>query len=328
MHGEVSREVSVMSASARSKPESYLELFRRSRIRSMEAREVLLCGTRFERIERDFAIKYGSDYRQKRIAVLASRSVQHFLSVLRLFLYEAGISPTYYVGQYDGILAEGLKPSSALYEFDPDILLIFPATDDVKSFPALFADTEAVQQWVETQADTYFQLWRMIGRVAPRCLVMHALFALPPVRHLGNLESPYACSRTNCLRALNAMLVQQRQPNVALVDMDYFAALFGKDEWHDQVAYFVSKQPFSLKAAPLVSAFLARLIATATGDIKKCLVLDLDNTLWGGVIADDGLAGINIDPTHPAGEAYLAFQRYLRSLRERGVMLAVCSKND
>jgi len=157
---------------------------------------------------------------------------------------------------------------------------------------------------------------------------MHGLFVLPLARQLGNLESSHASSRTNCIRALNAYLVQQCPSNVTLIDMDYFAGNFGKENWFDEVAFFVSKQPFSLKAVAPVSAFLARLIATAAGDVKKCLVLDLDNTLWGGVIGDDGLGGINLDPNNPAGEAYLAFQRYLKALKERGVMLAVCSKND
>jgi FkbH-like protein len=122
--------------------------------------------------------------------------------------------------------------------------------------------------------------------------------------------------------------MQQRLPNVTLVNLEGVSALVGKAHWFDEAAYFTSKQPFSLREMPLAAAYFARLIASGHGLIRKCLVLDLDNTLWGGVIGDDGVGGIRLDPAEPTGEAFRSFQRYLLLLKQRGVLLAVCSKND
>ncbi len=303
-------------------------LFEGSGLRSLEPRELLLQAARFERIEPKFKAKFANKLIEKRIAVLASNSTQHFLQVLKLFLYATGIAPNYYVGAYDGIVSEALDTESRLHAFKPETLMIFPSAEDIREFPALFADPRAIDEWIARQAGIYTGVWDAVTRKNPNCLVLHSLFVVPFVRQLGNLESNYSFSKSSCLRQLNAYFVANRPSNVILVDMDYFASFIGKDKWFDEVAFFVSKQPYSLHASKIVASYLSRALGATIGRIKKCLVLDLDNTLWGGVIGDDGLSGINIDPNNPVGEAYLALQRHLKALKERGVLLAVCSKND
>ena len=306
----------------------FKELFDGTRLRAMEPRELLLQAGRFDRLEQAFLAEHGDEYVAKRIAVLASHSAQHFLGVLKLFLYAEGIAPRFYVGPYGGIVSAVLATGSEFHAFKPEILLVFPVADDIKSYPKLFASTESVQEWIEIQGKSYLTLWDAVARHNPECLILHSLFVIPFIRQLGNLETNYLFSRTNCLRGLNAYLIQHRPSNVTLVDMDYFASYFGKEKWFDEVAFFVSKQPFSLDASKIVASWFSRVLGTTIGHVRKCLVLDLDNTIWGGVIGDDGLNGINVDPNSPVGEAYLAFQRYLVTLRQRGVLLAVCSKND
>lgn len=299
-----------------------------SRLDSLEPREVLLHAARFEKMESEFKTQSRGAFVGKRIAVLASHSTQHLIQVLRIFLYARGIAPTFYVGPYDGIVAEALDVNSALYAFKPEVLLVLPSADDIKEYPALFDSEHAVEEWVAAQAAPYLTLWETVAKHNPDCVVLQGLFVIPFVRQLGNLESNYGFSRTSALRRLNGFLLERKPLSVTLVDMDHFASFVGKHKWFDEVAFFVSKQPFSLHAAKMVASYLSRIIGAAIGNIRKCLVLDLDNTLWGGVIGDDGLDGINVDPNHAVGEAYLAFQRYLKGLKERGVLLAICSKND
>jgi FkbH-like protein len=110
--------------------------------------------------------------------------------------------------------------------------------------------------------------------------------------------------------------------------VDSFVARDGLDNWHDRALWFRSKQEIAPSAAPIYGEALSRILAARKGRSAKCLVLDLDNTLWGGVVGDDGLEGIVIGQGSPLGEAYVAFQQHVRELSRRGVVLAICSKND
>jgi FkbH-like protein len=145
---------------------------------------------------------------------------------------------------------------------------------------------------------------------------------------MGALDGNYIFSSQNYFRLINLELIKNRPTNVVFIDFDYHASNFGKLKWFDDLQYFQSKQTISFDALGEICYAASRLISSYFGKIKKCLVLDLDNTLWGGVIGDDGLEGINIDSHNPEGEAYLAFQSYIKSLKARGVILAVCSKNE
>jgi FkbH-like protein len=116
--------------------------------------------------------------------------------------------------------------------------------------------------------------------------------------------------------------------NVDLLDVNSWASAEGLREWHNPVLWHKAKQEVSPPAGPMYGELVGRLLAAQQGRSFKCLVLDLDNTLWGGVIGDDGLEGIRLGQGSGIGEAYVAFQRYLRDLTRRGVILAVCSKND
>ncbi len=116
-------------------------------------------------------------------------------------------------------------------------------------------------------------------------------------------------------------------PHVTIHDIDHLAAAWGRWQWGDERYFFHAKLPCSPEHLVDYAHSLASLVLAHLGLAKKCLVLDLDNTLWGGVIGDDGLGGIRIGQGDPESEAFAAFQRYALALRRRGVILAVCSKN-
>lgn len=307
----------------------FLEMLRPGRLSGLDARQVLLYATRFPRVETDFRkIRSSQGAQPYRVSVLSTLSAQHFVSILKLFLYSEGVLPDFNVAGFDGITTEGLDPSSSIWQSTPDALLVLPAIDDIKAWPPLFASEQEIQSWIRINARRYLDIWQYAASRLPGCRIYQALFAPPLERLLGNLERRYPFSRTSCLASLNAFLLEHAPANVTLVDFDALSGLVGRRQWNDEAAYFTSKQPFSIREMPLVAAHLSRLMAAARGMVRKCLVLDLDNTLWGGVIGDDGIDGIRIDPNDATGEAFLAFQRYVLQLKERGVLLAVCSKND
>lgn len=298
------------------------------KLRSLTARELLPQAARFERFEAEFLRGSGRLRKPLRVSVLASASAQHLCSSLRLFLYAEGFAPSFYLGGYDAIQSSALQPNAEVWTTSPDVLLLLPAISDIKSWPRMFAEAGEIEDWIRVQASQYLAIWDAAAKRLPGCRIYHSLLVQPLERTLGNMESQYPFSRSNCVRALNDYLIQNKPSHVTLIDMDALAARVGRQNWFDETGYFLSKQYVALRELPTVSAYMARLIASGRGNIKKCLVLDLDNTLWGGVIGDDGVSGIRIDPSDPVGEAFLHFQNYVLALKERGILLAVCSKND
>jgi FkbH-like protein len=136
-------------------------------------------------------------------------------------------------------------------------------------------------------------------------------------------------SPTRLVTCLNDTLAAAAaEEGVLLVDVARRSQLDGLDAWYDVTRWLQAKQEIAPGVAPLFGELVVRTIAARLGMARKCLVLDLDNTLWGGVIGEDGLEGVVLGQGSASGEAHLQLQHYARALRERGVLLAVCSKNE
>jgi FkbH-like protein len=161
-----------------------------------------------------------------------------------------------------------------------------------------------------------------------RAEVILSNFALPARHDLGSYRSRTLGSDWSFRKWVNLELGLSAPPYVHICDLEFLAHRLGGIAAHDPRGWFESKQPGSPALLAELAREVAHLIASLRRAPKKVLVLDLDNTLWGGVIADDGMEGIEIGDTSPRGEAFKAFQRYIASLKQRGTLLAVCSKND
>lgn len=263
-----------------------------------------------------------------KIAVLGDYSIQFFVMVLRMLLLKYGIKACIYEGEYNGINMDVLNDDSEFYRFSPEITIILSDYRSLRELPMLLSDPEVVNSWVDNQVKNFVNLWEKIQEKLPGCYIMQANLVVPYEREIGNLEANYYFSKQNVYKLLNMELLKKHEKYVTLVDMEYLAGYVGKRNWFDDSAYMLNKLGFSIKYIGLACDIFARQIIAAKGKIKKCLVLDLDNTLWGGVVGDDGYDGIQLDPNNAIGEAYLNFQRYVLRLKNRGVILAVCSKND
>ena len=264
-----------------------------------------------------------------RVAVLASHTVDHLLPAMRV----AGLSRrlalavhTTAYGQYRQAL---LGEDAALAAFAPQmVLLALDARDAPLELP-LTASEEAVETAVAARVEELRRLWRRARSRFAAQVVQQTLVPMDPPL-FGSFEALVPASPWSLVERLNAALRRAaREEGVLLLDLAWEAARLGQGQGlGDAVRWHQAKQLVSHALAPLYGDLVARIAAAAAGQAKKCLVLDLDNTLWGGVIGDDGIAGIKLGQGSPTGEAFLSVQRYAAALGQRGVILAVCSKND
>jgi FkbH-like protein len=159
------------------------------------------------------------------------------------------------------------------------------------------------------------------------CILQTLVAPSDPV--FGAFDARIHGSPRAMIERFNARLLQEiARESDLVVDVAFLASKVGLDCWNDARGWHKAKLPASLDATPLYADHVCRLLAAARGKARKCLVLDLDNTLWGGVIGDDGIDGIALGQNSAVGEAHVALQRFLLDLRRRGVILAVCSKNE
>jgi FkbH-like protein len=262
-----------------------------------------------------------------RIAVVGSYSTQYFTLVIRYLLYIKGFSAEIYEGDYNSINIEILNTNSELYQFAPEYIIILPYYADIKKYPPLLGDDAAVKQVLDENLEYFFRLWTNL-KLVKGIQVLQANIVIPNFRQLGNFEGNAAYSRESFLRRLNLSLVETKPDNVTIIDLEYIASDIGKRNWFDYAGYFLNKSGFNLNHIGRIALCFANMICIGKGMMRKCLVLDLDDTLWGGVVGEEGPTGIQLDPNNALGEAHRFFQKYLLSLKDCGVLLAICSKND
>ncbi len=260
--------------------------------------------------------------RSARLAVLSSYTTVQFVPLLQIAALRQGIALEIHEGPFGQYQQEVLNPSSVTYAFKPDFLLL--AVDERETnLPNHCAQP---LEAVEKEMARWRSLWQHAEENSTATIIQHN-FALSPEDALGHLGSRLAGSRYRMLQELNRRLAEEAGENVLVLDCDRIAGTFGKERWFDPRYWLLSRQAVALDALPLLARHTAALLAARLGLSRKCLVLDLDNTLWGGTVGEDGVSGLQIGDG-PKGEAYLAFQEYLRALKSKGIVLAVCSKND
>jgi FkbH-like protein len=260
--------------------------------------------------------------RSVRVAIAGSYTTSQLGALLRLASLRRGVHVELHEADFDTYVQQILDPASALYAFDPDYVILAPH-DGAIPFPPFSEDVDAA---LDAEVSRWTALWDTVSRHSRARVIQHNI-AIRPDGPWGHVSARVPGSREEMLRALNMRLARAATDGVLLVDCDRLAGAVGKSHWFDDRYWHLSKQAVALDALPHLARHTAAILAAAEGLSAKCVVLDLDNTLWGGVIAEDGLAGIALG-NGPAGEAHVSFQEYLLALRSRGIILAVVSKNN
>jgi FkbH-like protein len=263
-----------------------------------------------------------------RLAILASHSVDHLVPAIRVAGLGRRLALTTYVAPYGQYRQALLAGDPTLGEFAPQFLLLALDSQDARLDVPLDGSDADVEAAVEARIEELRGLWRIARQGHGAQVIQQTMVpAEPPL--FGSFDGLVPGAPAAVVERLNAALRRAaRQDNVLLLDLAWQAHRFSPGAIADPVRWHQAKQLIAPHAAPLYGDLVARTIAAGRGLSRKCLVLDLDNTLWGGVVGDDGVEGLRLGQGDPLGEAFLAFQRYVAALGRRGTVLAVCSKND
>ena len=262
---------------------------------------------------------------QYRLAIAGDCATQPLATAIGGYGVAVGLGLEIFDADYDQIQALVMDEESELYGFKPNALLLQMCTQKLyESFCAAPLGARA------GFADDVFRkikgIWQRLGG---RMTVLQCNFPLLDDGTFGQFGNKTPDSFLYQQRKLNYLLMQgcQEIKNVYLIDLDALQAQMGRERFFDFRLYYMAKMPISMYALPQAAKSVVDMIQAIRGVVKKCVVLDLDNTLWGGVIGDDGLSGIQIGELG-TGHAFSDFQQWLKQLKNRGILLAVCSKNN
>lgn len=266
---------------------------------------------------------------EKKIAILGGSTTRDIREILELFLLNYGIRPCFYESEYNQYYADGMFPNPALEEFHPDILYIHTTNRNIEQYPSLEDDRTLVTQKLQAEYERFRALWEHLHAVYG-CPVIQNNFEPPLYRLLGNRDASDHRGRWNYIQRLNQMFYEyaDTHQDFYIHDICYEAADYGLERWSDPFYWNMYKYAMCVPAIPYTAFQLARIIKSIFGRNKKVLNLDLDNTLWGGVIGDDGPENIEIGQETSLGQTYAEFQDYLKQHKKLGVLLSVNSKNN
>ena len=216
---------------------------------------------------------------------------------------------------------------SEMYAFQPNAILIFMSVEKLyEAFLRLPDDKRA--GFADNTAALITEYWAMIGTNLSVPIIQYN-FALMDDAVFGNYAFKAASSFPFQLQKLNDLLSESAssRKNIFLVNLNGVQNRMGRNAFYDEKLYYIARMPISLEALPDLASITLDTVQALRGHVKKCVIADLDNTLWGGVIGDDGLNGIQLDELGN-GRAFTALQHWLKSLKERGILIAICSKNN
>jgi FkbH-like protein len=275
------------------------------------------------------ALLGGGPFLDKRIAILGGSTTAEVKDLLELFLLRAGIRPAFYESEYNKYHEDVMFSAPELAEFKPDLVYVHTSNVNLGEWPDLRSEPEDVDRLFEAALNRFKAFWDRI-ETDLHCPVIQNNFEEPWDRPLGNLDAWDHRGRSHYVARLNAAFAAEarRRPSLYLQDLHYLASLHGLRAWHDRNHWYLYKYALAHDAIPELAYNLSRMVSAVFGGSRKCLVLDLDNTLWGGVIGDDGLQGLKLGPETAEGEVYTAIQAYAKALKERGIILTVSSKNE
>ena len=281
----------------------------------------------FHDIKRAAKTKKAEELAKIRLVVLGNCATQFLALAIKGYSNLEDIGIEVFDADYDQIDAQLLDSYSETYEFRPDAILLYLSTDKLyEEFLGLsFDERSGFANKILCKLEEY---WNLIESKA-NCKILQTNFNEIQDNVLGNYSSKVNSSFSFQIRKLNFLLEEKmfEKNNIYPIDILGLQLRLGREKFYDASLYYNAKMTIGIDALPYVAKAIVDVFKAMSGKIKKCIICDLDNTLWGGVIGDDGIGGIEIGELG-RGHVFTNLQRWLKQLKECGIILAVCSKNS
>lgn len=266
---------------------------------------------------------------KKRIAVLGGSTTHDIIRMLELFLLNYGIEPEFYESEYAQYWQDAMFDNEELDQFHPDLIYVHTTGRNITFFPDMEDSLQGIEDKLEAQMNHFRAMWEKLENTY-HCPVIQNNFEFPFYRILGNRDGYDPHGKTAFIQRLNMEFARYaaQHEHFYIYDIQYESAAFGLDRWTDPSYWHMYKYAMSMQAIPDFAFHLSHIIKAVFGKNKKAFVLDLDNTLWGGIVGDDGPENLEIGQETSMGQVYQEFQGYLKEHKKIGVLLNVDSKNE
>lgn len=265
------------------------------------------------------------------VLILRNFTIEPLIPYLKYLSYREKIPCRITLGDYDNILQEVIGSDRALLINKPDIVIVCFKPIQF-SWQLTLACLEMDQgKLIALERDILGFVRTIVDEIRAKsdCMILIHNFEVPEFTPLGILDYQKRDSEINIFRNLNQQLIDliSIHPGVYIVDIDHLKSIIGYKNFIDNRNWYLTKLPYSQETLRLIAREYLKFFKTIKGKVKKCLILDCDNTLWGGIIGEDGINNIQIGNDYP-GSIYTEFQQSVLNLQKRGIMLAICSKNN
>lgn len=271
--------------------------------------------------------KQESDTPKIRVALLGDTATQLLVTAIKGEAVDRGYSLYFYEGEYNQVERQVMDPTSEFYQFDAEISIIFQSTHKLGEYHSSLPVTKQ-EQLAEERLSFIASLCESLSFANKKLIY----FNYPEIEDtvFGSYANKVESSFSYQVRKLNfeLMNLSRQYPNLFICDIAGLQNMLGRQFMFAPNVYMTTEMVLSVNAIPYVASRVVDIIAAIKGQFKKCLILDLDNTVWGGVIGDDGLEGIELGHGLGIGKAFTEFQMWVKKLKQRGIIICVASKNN
>jgi len=259
-----------------------------------------------------------------RLAILGDSATQFAAQAIKGMGVEHSLNLAVFEAEFNQIDRQIFDSSSELYAFNAEVILIFQSSHKLLQ---KYNKTNNFNSFAEDNI-THIQHWLSVLQTKTNAKIIFCNFTEEDDRVFGQYANKVESSFIFQLRKLNYLLqdISLQTNNLYICDLSTIQNTIGREKFWSPAIYTNTEMVVSIDALPYFADAVVKIIAALQGDFKKCIILDLDNTIWGGVIGDDGLENIQIGQLG-IGKAFTEFQHWVKKLQQRGIIVAICSKN-